>query len=119
MLSSLELAKIAVKALDSKKAKDIRLLETKNITVLADYFIICTATSTTQIKSLSDELGKSLSEYGEPVLRTEGYRGGGWVLVDFGCLVVHIFLDEVRKFYSLEHLWQDAPQIDVSGLLTE
>ncbi len=116
MLSSLELAKIAVKTLDSKKAQDIKLLKTRDITVLADYFVICTATSTTHIKTLSDELNKSLAENGEPALRTEGYRGGGWVLVDFGCIIAHIFLDEARKFYSLEHLWNDAPEVDISEL---
>jgi ribosome-associated protein len=113
------MAEIAVKALDSKKAKDITLLETKDITVLADYFIICTAGSTTQIKTLTDEVDKALTEQGEPALRTEGYRNGGWVLVDFGCLIVHIFLQEIREFYDLERLWSDAPQIDISGIITE
>ena len=119
MLTPLELAKLAVKALDSKKAQDIKLLETKNITVIADYFIICTASSSTQIKTLTDEVDKVLSENGEPSIRTEGYRDGGWVLVDFGCVVVHLFTEEMRKFYNLEHLWADAPEIDLSGLITE
>jgi ribosome-associated protein len=119
MITPREMAEIAVKALDSKKAKDITLLETKDITVLADYFIICTAGSTTQIKTLTDEVDKALTEQGEPALRTEGYRNGGWVLVDFGCLIVHIFLQEIREFYDLERLWSDAPQIDISGIITE
>ena len=113
MLTSLEVAVLAVKTLDSKKAKDIKVLETKDITVLADYFIICTAGSTTQIKTLSDELDKVLREKGEPSLRTEGYRRGGWVLIDFGTVVVHIFLKDIREFYSLERLWRDAPEIDI------
>ena len=62
---------------------------------------------------------KALEEQGERALRTEGYHGGGWVLVDFGCLVLHIFTDETRKFYNLEHLWGDAPEVDISGLLTQ
>ena len=119
MLSPLEMAELAIKALDSKKAKDIKLLETKSLTVLADYFIICTAASTTQIKTLSDEVDKILKEQGEPPLRTEGYRAGGWVLVDFGCLVVHLFLKDIREFYSLERLWADAHEIDISKLITE
>lgn len=118
MLTPKEMADIAVKTLDAKKAENIKVLETGDITVLADYFVICTATSTTHIKTLSDEVDKALSEQGEPAIRTEGYRGGGWVLVDFGCLVVHIFTDETRKFYNLEHLWGDAPEVDISGLLT-
>jgi ribosome-associated protein len=119
MLTPKEIAEAAVKALDSKKAKDVKLLETHDITVLADYFVICTASSTTQIKSLSDVVAKELSEKGETPLRTEGHRGGGWILVDFGCVVVHIFLEEMRKFYNLEHLWADAPEVDITALLEE
>ena len=118
MLTPLEIAEAAVKTLDSKKAKDIVVLETRDVTVLADYFIICTAGSSTQIKTPSDEVDKALAEKGEPALRTEGYRAGGWVLVDFGCVVIHIFLEEARKFYNLEHLWADAPRMDISHLLT-
>ncbi len=118
MLTPKEMTDIAVKTLDAKKAENIKVLETGDVTVLADYFVICTATSTTHIKTLSDEVDKALSEQGEPAIRTEGYRGGGWVLVDFGCLVVHIFTDETRKFYNLEHLWGDAPEVDISKLLT-
>lgn len=119
MLTPLEVAQEAVKVLDAKKAIDIKMLETHDITVLADYFIICTASSITHVKSLSDEVEKILKEKGEPPLRTEGYRSGGWILVDFGCVVIHIFLDETRKFYNLEHLWGDAPQVDISQFLTE
>ena len=119
MLTSLEVAELAVRALDGKKAKDIKVLETKDITVLADYFIICTAGSTTQIKTLADEVDKVLKEKGERTLRTEGYRGGGWVLVDFGSIVVHLFLKDIREFYSLERLWRDAREVDISQWVTE
>lgn len=119
MLTSLEVAQEAVKVLDSKKARDIVLLKTHDITVLADYFLICTATSTTHVKALSDELEKALKDKGEAPLRTEGYRAGGWILVDFGCVVCHIFLDDTRKFYNLEHLWGDAPKVDISEFLVK
>ena len=119
MLTSLEMAELAVRVLDSKKAKDIKVLETRDITVLADYFILCTAGSTTQIKTLSDEVDKVFRDRGEPALRTEGYRGGGWVLVDFGVVVVHIFLKDIREFYALERLWRDAREIDISKWITE
>lgn len=119
MLTSLEMAEMVVKVLDSKKAKEIKMLKTQDITVLADYFVICTAGSTTQIKTLSDEVDKVLSDLGEKPLRKEGYRSGGWVLVDFGCVIVHLFLEEIRQFYSLERLWGDAPEVDISKLLTE
>ena len=119
MLTPLEVAKIAVQALDAKKATDIKLLETKDLTVLAEYFIICTATSTTHIKTLSDEVQKVLEENGERPLRTEGLRSGGWILVDFGCVVVHLFLKDIREFYSLERLWVDARTINIGSLLQE
>ena len=119
MLTTREVMELAVKALDSKKARDIVVLKTESVTVLADYFIVCTAGSTTQVKTLSEEVGKVLSENGERPLRTEGYRDGGWVLIDFGCVIVHVFLEETRNFYSLERLWSDAPQVDISEIIKE
>ena len=119
MMTPKEVMEEIVKALDSKKARDIKVLKTDQVSVLADYFVICTAGSTTQIKTLNDETGKVLSEMGEPPLHNEGYRDGGWVLLDFGCVVVHIFLEETRKFYDLERLWSDAEKVDISSLLTE
>ena len=118
MLTPKEIAVFAVSALDSKKAQDIKLLRTREITILADYFVICTAGSTTQIKTLSDEVEKVLEENGEMPLRREGHRNGGWVLIDFGCVVVHLFLREAREFYTLERLWGDAEDVDISSLLT-
>lgn len=118
MLTSLEIAEQAVKILDGKKAKDIKVLMTKDVTVLADYFILCTAGSTTQIKTLTDELDKVLSDQGETPLHKEGYRSGGWVLVDFGVVVVHLFLKDIREFYSLERLWRDAEELDISAWVT-
>lgn len=117
ILTPAQLADAAVKALDDKKAKDIRLLRTTDLTVIADYFVICTATSTTHIKTLANEVDKALSEKGEPPLRREGYRSGGWILLDFGSIIVHIFLKETREFYNLERLWNDAEEISLSSLL--
>ena len=118
MLSTKEIMENIVRALDSKKAKDITVLHTADITVLADYFVICTAGSTSQIKSLSDEAGKKLSELGEAPRSVEGYRDGGWVLMDFGCVIVHLFLAEARGFYDLERLWGDAEKVDITGITT-
>jgi len=119
MMTPREMAELIVRTLDEKKADNIKMLATKDITVLADYFVICTASSSTQMKTLSDEVDKVLSENGEAPLRVEGMRNGGWILVDFGCVVVHLFLDEMRKFYNLEHLWSDAPEVDISPLISE
>ena len=117
MLPSRELAEIAVKALDSKKGKEIRLIRIDKITTLAEYFVICTGTSNTQINALGDEVEKELTEKGEEPLHREGYRGGTWVLLDYGCVVVHVYNDEARKFYSLEHLWADGEEVDLSAIL--
>lgn len=117
MLPSRELAEIAVKALDSKKGKEIRLIRIDKITTLAEYFVICTGTSNTQINALCDAVEKELTEKGEEPLHREGYRGGTWVLLDYGCVVVHVFNDEARKFYSLEHLWADGEEVDLSAIL--
>ena len=117
MIPARELAEIAIKALDSKKGKDIKLIRIDKITTLAEYFVICTGTSNTQINALCDAVEKELTEKGEEPLHREGYRGGTWVLLDYGCVVVHVFNDEARKFYSLEHLWADGEEVDLSAIL--
>ena len=126
MLTSKEIAHLAVKALDDKLARDIQILKTDKVTVLADYFILCTAGNSTHGKTLADEVDKILGlEYGADdymtkpfnILRREGYRSGGWTLLDFGCVVVHIFSEEMRSFYSLDRLWSDAEKIDYKDFL--
>ena len=114
-----ETMKLIVKTLDSKKAEDIKVLKTENLTILADYFVICTATSTTHAKTLAEETEKILKDNGEPPLRIEGYRGGGWTLLDFGSVITNVFTDEVRQFYGLERLWGDAEQVDISDLIVQ
>ena len=117
MLTPEEVAKLAVKVLDEKKAGNIRLLRTRDVTVLADYFVIATASSTTQLKMLADTVSETLEAAGEQTLRSEGVRECGWMLVDFGCVIVHLFLRETREFYSLERLWSDAPEEDITAFL--
>ncbi len=112
MLTPKEVALLAAKALDDKKGQAIKLLKVTDVTSLADYFLICTGTSNTHVKTLCDVVEKVLGEHGEPMLRREGQRSGTWVLLDFGCLVVHVFTDETRKFYDLERLWSDAVPVD-------
>lgn len=116
MLTSAEIAAIAAKALDDKKARDLKILKTEGQTVLADYFVICNGTSSSHIKALVDEVDRQLAEAGEPLLRREGLRSDIWVLMDFGCVIVHVFTDEARKFYNLERLWSDAETVDPSSL---
>ncbi len=119
MLTSREIAAIAAKALDDKKAKDVLVLKTADQTVIADYFVICNGSSAPHVKALVDEVDKQLSEAGEPPMRREGLRSDIWVLMDFGCVIVHIFTDEARQFYNLERLWSDAQEIDAQELIKE
>ena len=116
MLTSAQIAAVAAKALDDKKARDIKVLKTEQQTVIADYFVICNGTSSTHIKALVDEVDKQLAEMGEPLLRREGLRSDIWVLMDFGSVIVHVFTDEARKFYNLERLWSDSEVVDPETL---
>jgi len=118
MLTPHQLASLIVNALDNKKAQDIKLLKTTDVTILADYFVICTAGSTTQLKALSDEVEKALKQSDEIPLRREGHRVSDWVLIDYGCVVVHLFLQEAREFYSLERLWADAKELDIKSVIS-
>ena len=119
MMTPAQVAENIVRALANKKGRDIKLLKTDGITVLADYFVICTATSAPHMKALSDEVDKVLSELGEPPIHREGYRSGSWLLLDFGCVIVHLFHEETRQFYNLERLWSDAETINIDALLAE
>ena len=117
MLAPKEIAIAVTKALDEKKGMDIKLLKIDRISSLADYFLICTGTSNTHVKTLCDYAEFTLEELGEPMLGREGHRGNAWELLDYGTIVVHVFTDEARKFYDLERLWADAEQIDLSNIL--
>ena len=115
-----ETALLLAKALDSRKGINIKVLETGHLTTLADYFVLCSATSSTQIRALSDACEKAMKEQaGEAPHDVEGHRGGTRVLLDFSAVVVHIFNEEAREFYDLERLWSDATPVDISDILVE
>ena len=119
MLTAKEVAYEVTKALDAKKGMDIKLLKISDVSSLADYFLICTGTSNTHVKTLCDYAEHTLQELGEPMLGREGHRGNSWELLDFGSIVVHVFTDEARKFYDLERVWADAKQIDLKDIIIE
>lgn len=120
MKTAKELALLAAKALSDKKAKNVQAMEIGDLTTLADYFVIATGSSNTQINALVDNVERVLSEEAEESpLHREGYRGGTWVLLDYGCIAVHVFSDEAREFYGLERLWNGAKPLDLSDVLTE
>lgn len=97
--------------LEDKKAKDVKGIDIHALTTIASYFIICSATSTTHIKSLADEVEFKLKEKDIRPLRREGYNSARWILLDYGDIVVHIFHEEDREFYNLEHLWHDGSAV--------
>ena len=119
MLSAKEVAIAVTKALDEKKGLDIKLLKIDKVSSLADYFLICTGTSNTHVKTLCDHAEYTLEQLGEPMLGREGHRGNTWELLDYGSLVVHVFTEEAREFYSLERLWADAEQVDLRNIIIE
>ena len=117
MLTATEVALNVTKALDEKKGMDIKLLRIEKVSSLADYFLICTGTSNTHVKTLCDYAEYSMEQMGETMLGREGHRGNSWELLDYGSVVVHVFTDEARKFYDLERLWADAEVVDLTGIV--
>ena len=112
-----EIADAIVKVLDDKSARDIKLLRVNDKTVVTDYFVICTANSTTQVKSLAGEIEFKLGERGLQPAHVEGYDGSTWIAMDYLHVIVHIFHRDQREFYKLEKVWADAEDIPLS--LTE
>ncbi len=119
MLTTREVAVAATRALDSKKGMDIKLLKIDRVSSLADYFLICTGTSNTHVKTLCDFAEYTLEQLGEPLIGREGHRGNSWELLDYGCLVIHVFTEEARRFYDLERLWADAEKIDLKDFIVD
>ncbi len=114
LIDSKELAENIGNVLDNKKGKDILLLNIQNVSIIADYFVICSGRSTIQVKALSDEVEEKIQELGVPLLRKEGYRDGRWIVMDYGTVIVHLFHHDDRHFYNLEHLWADGEKHYIS-----
>lgn len=112
MTEEVKLAQRCAEVLDNKKAQNIKIFNITKLTTIADYFIICSANSTTQVKTLADEIEEKLETEGYPLLHKEGHETAKWILMDFGSAVVHIFYHEDRDFYNLEHIWAEAETIE-------
>ena len=112
-----EMALLLAQAMDSKKGKDIRVLETDGVTTLTDYFVLCSGSSAPQLKALADAGEKAMKDHGILPHHVEGHRGGTWILQDYGDVVVHVFDKEARAFYDLDRLWADAKTVDLSDVL--
>lgn len=111
-MDSKETAKLAIAALEDKKAEDIKVIDISEVSVIADYFIIANGTNRSQIQALSDNVEEKLGKAGVPLRQIEGYDTANWVLLDFHDVIIHIFDKENRLFYDLERIWRDGKLIE-------
>lgn len=116
MEQSLEMVKIAYKALDDKLAEDVKVIDIRKISVVADYFIIADGTNKNQVQAMVDNVQEELFKAGYEMKQMEGYRQGNWVLLDFSDIIIHIFDKENRLFYDLERIWRDGKEISLEEL---
>ena len=118
-LDARQLAVAIAKVLDDNKARDLKVLKVRDVTVLTDYFVIASGTSTTHAAALADEAEFQMKkQFGLEPISTEGYDSKNWVLLDYGDVIVHVFVPGTRDFYDLEHLWADGEPVDLSDLIT-
>ena len=103
----------AVRAAESKKASDIRVLDLREVTSFTDYFVLCSGSNQRQIQAISDAVGESLETRGERPISTEGYDHAEWVLIDYGDFIVHVLSQSAREYYDLERLWRHARDVDI------
>lgn len=113
---SLEMAKLAIEALEDKKAEDIKVIDISEVSVIADYFIIAGGNNRSQIQALCDNVDEKLGKAGCPSKQIEGYDTANWILMDCGDVIVHIFDKENRLLYDLERIWRDGKVVDVESL---
>ena len=114
-----EMTRLACKALDAKKAIDIKVIDIQGISVMADYFIISTAGNPNQVQAMVDNVEETMEKAGYMVKHVEGSRGSNWILMDFGDVIVHIFDEENRLFYDLERIWRDGVLVDAKEFMEE
>ena len=116
-MNAQETARYICEALLERKGKEIDVLHVEHLTSLTEYFVICTATSTTQVKALADSVEYHL-EYDHDITphHIEGFESSTWILLDYGSVLVHVFVPEARKFYNLENLWKDGTPISLKEL---
>lgn len=116
-MNSLDLMKKIVLFADSKKARDIKVLSLEGLTTIADYFVICSGGSSTQVKAISDEVEEKLKEIEITPYGKEGFSMADWILIDYSDVVLHVFTPESREFFNIEKLWADAKEVDISDVL--
>ena len=110
------MAKLAISALEDKKAEDIRVIDISEVSVMADFFLIANGSNRSQIQAMADNVQEVLGRAGYTLRQVEGYNTANWILMDFGDVIVHIFDKENRLFYNLERIWRDGKQMDKEQL---
>lgn len=113
----MEILKKAAQILDGRKAEDVKAIDIAGVSILADYFLLASGGSSTQVRSLAEELEFRLSEVGAEPQRVEGMQTASWVVLDYGSVVIHVFHRDTRTFYNLERLWADGRVIELAELL--
>ena len=106
---------LAGRAARDKKAVDLRVLDVRAVSSVADYFLICSGRSTTHLQTIAEAIRTDLKADGVRPLHAEGLAGSGWVLLDYGDVLMHVFLEDTRAYYALERLWGDAPAVELEG----
>ncbi|MGM9679989.1 MAG: ribosome silencing factor [Eubacteriales bacterium] len=112
-------ADTVIKILNEKKSHNIKLLHVEEKTVLTDYLVLCTGNSSTQVRSLAGEIEYKMGLCGLKCWNIDGYSEADWIVLDFGCVMVHVFFKETRDFYKLEKLWGDTTEVDITALLKD
>lgn len=112
-MQPIELKNLICEILDENRAVDITVLKVEHLTVVSDYFVICTGKSNRQVRALAENLEEKLAEREISPLRSDGVRDGKWAVLDYGSVIVHIFNDDTRMFYCLEKLWSDGENIEI------
>ena len=119
MNQSKEMTKLAIAALEDKKANDVRVIDIAGVSVIADYFVIASGSNTNQVQAMADSVREALGIAGYGPRRIEGYGVANWILMDYNDIIVHIFSDESRTFYDLERIWRDGKEVSVGEFETE
>lgn len=117
MNKGLEMAKLACKALDDKKGKDIKVIDIHGVSTIADYFIIASASNSNQVQAMVDNTEEELGRAGFEAKQVEGNKNSSWILMDYGDVIVHVFDEENRLFYDLERIWRDGKILDMKEFM--
>lgn len=117
MSKELEMVCLACKALDEKKALDIKVIDIHEVSVIADYFVIASGSNLNQVQAMVDNVEEQLGRAGYEPKQVEGTRGSNWILMDYGDLIIHVFDEENRLFYDLERIWRDGKEVDAEEFL--